>query len=215
MNKHGHALATRARRQARALGRRLKPTEILRRSIRREIDGRLYSELVRRVSPPNRIRDDLSVDGQWRFSESFDGERAWYRDKDHSSPTLATRALAFYRWTGTRLDYLQPLTHMVRLGCTLEDRGIQSTADGQLLPAIQIAMLDQFAETVFLDEKGRIVAHHLDLPEAGEEERELEVLIREWSDYGRPPRSLADLANWVNTATSSTGNMVRRSAYPG
>lgn len=172
------------RQQAKALGRRLKPTEIFRQAIRREVDGRPYSELGRRISAPNRIRDDLAVDGAWRFSESFDGECAWYRDKSHPTPTLATGlALAAYRWTGVRLDHLQPLERLTRLGCRLEGRGFRSTGDGQSCRAIQISMLDQFAETVFLDGHGRIVAHHVDLPEAGEEERKLEVLVREWGEH--------------------------------
>ena len=98
------------RRQARALGRRLKPTEILRRTMQRQVGGRPFAEIVRRISPPSRYRDDVSADGNWRFSEGFDGKRAWYRDKSHLDRAEATgRALAAYRWAGTLLDHLQPL----------------------------------------------------------------------------------------------------------
>jgi hypothetical protein len=44
-------------------------------------------------------------------------------------------------------------------------------------------MLDYFAETVFIDEAGRIAAHHLDLPAAGDDERELEVCVDEWGQH--------------------------------
>ena len=44
-------------------------------------------------------------------------------------------------------------------------------------------MLDHFAETVFIDQRGRIVAHHWDLPEAGDEEQELEVCVDEWGQH--------------------------------
>lgn len=172
------------RQQSRALGRRLKPTKIFRQAMRRQVGGRSSSEIARRISPPDRFRDDVSVNGKWRFSEAFDGSRAWYLDKDHQKPTEATgRALAADRWAGTLLDHMQPLNHLKRLGCTLKDCGLQSTARGQRLPAVQISMLDDFAETVFIDERGRIVAHHLDLPEAGDEEQELEVCVDEWGQH--------------------------------
>jgi hypothetical protein len=127
----------------------------------RQVGGRSSLQIVRRISPPDRLRDDVSVNGAWRYSESFDGSRAWYLDKDHRDPTKATgRALAAQRWAGTLLDHMQPLKHLTRLGCTLKDCSLQSTARGQWLPAVQISMLDYFAETVFIDEGGRIVAHH-------------------------------------------------------
>jgi len=44
-------------------------------------------------------------------------------------------------------------------------------------------MLDYFAETIFLDDRARIVAHCLDLPEAGEDEQELEVCVDEWGQH--------------------------------
>jgi len=172
------------RRQSKALGRRLKPTKTFRKTMHRRVDGRLSSEMVQRISPPDQIRDDVSVNGVWRFSESFDGTRAWYLDKDHLKPTEATgRALSAQRWAGTLLDHLQPLKQLTRLGCTLKDCGLQSTARGQWLPSVQISMLDYFAETVFIDERGRIVAHHWDLPEAGDEEREEEVCVDEWGQH--------------------------------
>lgn len=40
-----------------------------------------------------------------------------------------------------------------------------------------------YAETVFIDDRGRIVAHHWDLPEAGDEEQELEVCVDEWGGH--------------------------------
>ncbi len=124
------------------------------------------------------------MNGVWRFSEAFDGTRAWYLDKNHRDPTEATgRALAAHRWAGTRLDHMQPLKQLKRLGCTLKDCGLQSTARGQSLRAVQISMLNYFAETVFIDELGRIVAHHWDLPEAGDEEQELEVCVDEWGQH--------------------------------
>ena len=171
-------------RQARALGRRLKPTKIFRQSIDRQVGDRSSLQIVRRISPPNRLRDDVSVNGAWRYSESYDGTRTWYLDKDHRDPTEATgRALAAQRWAGTLLDHMQPLKQLKSLGCTLKDCGLQSTARGQRLPTIQILMLDYFAETVFIDERGRIVAHHWDLPEAGDEEQELEVSVDEWGQH--------------------------------
>ena len=172
------------RRQARALGRRLKPTEIFRRTMVREVDGQPISEIVRRISPPNRYRDDVSVNGAWRFSEGFDGTRAWYRDKAHPHSTEATgRALAGHHWAGTLLDHLRPIKQLKRLGCTLKDCGMQSTARGHRHRAVQISMLDYFAETVFIDEDGRIVAHHWDLPPADEDERELEVCVDNWGQH--------------------------------
>jgi hypothetical protein len=150
----------------------------------RQVDGRSSLEIVRRISPPNRLRDDVSVNGEWRYSESFDGTRAWYLDKDHRNPTKATgRALAAQRWAGTLLDHMQPLKQLQRLGCMLKDCGPQSTARGQQFPTVQISMLDYFAETVFIDEIGRIVAHHWDLPEAGDEDQELEVCVDEWDQH--------------------------------
>lgn len=171
-------------RQARALGRQLKPTEIFRQTKHRNVDGRSYSEIVCRISPPDRLRDDVSVNGLWRFSEAFDGEGAWYRDKDHWNPMLATgRALAAHRWAGTRLDHLQPLEQLKRLGCMLKDCGLQLTADGRSLRAIQVSMLDYFAETIFIDDRARVVAHRWDLPEAGEDGQELEVGVDEWGQH--------------------------------
>jgi hypothetical protein len=137
--------------------------------------------MVRRISPPDRIRDDVSVDGAWRFSEAFDGTQSWYRDRNHPDPTEATgSALAAHRWAGARLDHQRPLKHMTGRGCTLRDCGLQSSARGRLFPAVQISMLDHFAETVFIDAAGRIAGHRLDLPAAGDEERELEVCVEEW-----------------------------------
>ena len=156
---------------------------IFRRVIRREVGGRLYSEVVRRTVAPNRYRDDLSVDGGWRFSESFDGERAWYRDARHPTPTLATGiALDAYRWTGTRLDHLQPLDALPALGCTVEDAGRQTTHDGTAWRAVRLAM-GRFVETLYLDEQGRIAAHHVDLPEADDDERDLEARVRAWGEH--------------------------------
>lgn len=181
-------------RQSRALGRHQKPAKIFRQTIRRLIGGRLSSGMVRRISPPDRIRDDVSVDGAWRFSEAFDGTRAWFLDKNHPDPTEATGlALAVHRWAGTRLDHMQPLKHLTRRGCTLRDCGLQSTVRGHLLPAVQVSMLDYFTETVFIDEAGRIAAHHLDLPAAGDEEREMEVCVDEWGQHDglvHPVRSI-------------------------
>jgi hypothetical protein len=172
------------RQQSKALGPALKPTKTFRQSMDRRVGGRSSLELVRRISPPNRLRDDVAVNGVWRYSESFDGTRAWYLDKDHRKPTQATgRALAAQRWAGTLLDHLQPLKQLTRLGCKLKDCGLQPTARGQRLRAVQISMLDYFAETVFIDERGRIVAHHWDLPEAGDEEQELEVCLDEWGQH--------------------------------
>ena len=169
-------------RQRKALGRHLKPAKIFRRAMQRKTAGRLYSEIVRRISPPDRYRDDVFVDGKWRFSESYDGTRAWYRDKNHHDPTEATgRALAFHRWSGNRLDHLRPLAQLAQSGCTLKDGGVQSTVKRLRLPTIQISMLDDFAETVFIDGNGRIAAHHLDLAVAEDEDRELEVCVDEWS----------------------------------
>ena len=188
------------RRQAQALGRHLKPTEIFRRTMERQVSGRTLSEIIRRISPPNRYRDDVLVDGVWRFSEGFDGAHAWFRDKNHPNPTEATgRASAAHRWAGTLLDHLRPLKRLKTLGCTLRDCGVQSTVRGQRHRAVQIAMLDYFAETVFIDEDGRIIAHHWDLPPAEEEDRELEVCVDDWGEYDRlihPVRStVLDRAN--------------------
>jgi hypothetical protein len=150
----------------------------------RQVGGRPSSQILRRISPPDRLRDDVSVDGAWRFSEAFDGARAWYLDTDHRDPTEATgRALAAHRWAGIRLDHMQPLERLTRLGCALKDCGRRLTARGQSLRAIRISLLDDFAETVFIDELGRIVAHHWDLPEAGDEEQELEVCVDEWGRH--------------------------------
>ncbi len=187
------ALSALLRQQATALGRRLQPTDTFRRTIRREVGGRPYSEIVRRVSPPCRYRDDLSVDGAWRFSEAFDGEQAWYRDHRHPAPTPATGALDVYRWAGLRLDHQQPLAALTRLGCTLADTAVQATFDGRLFPTVRVSLMDRFAETVFLDAEGRIAAHHLDRPEPDEEDRDLETWIREWrTDNGvvHPARAL-------------------------
>ena len=181
---HAASFAALLHRQSRALGRHLKPARIFRRTIRREVGGRLSSELVRRIAPPDRTRDDVSVDDAWRFSEAFDGARAWYRDKSHRDPAEATGlALAALRWAGIRLDHMRPLKQLKHLGCTLQDCGLRSTVRGQLLPAVQISMLDYFAETVFIDEAGRIAAHHLDLPAAGDDEREMEVCVDEWGQH--------------------------------
>lgn len=181
---HTTSLDALLRQQSQALGRRLKPTEIFRKAMHRQVGGQSFSEIVRRISPPNRLRDDVSINGVWRFSEAFDGTRAWYLDKDHPVPAEATgRALAALRWEGTQLDHMQPLKQLKRLGCTLKDCGLQSTARGQSLRAVQISMLDYFAETVFIDEFGRIVAHHWDLPEADDEEQDLEVCVDEWGQH--------------------------------
>ncbi len=158
--------------------------KIFRRVLRREVGGRLYSEVVRRTATPNRYRDDLSVDGAWRFSESFDGARAWYRDGRHPTPTPATGiALEAYRWTATRLDHLQPLDALPALGCTVEDAGRQKTHDGTGWRAMRIGMGGRFVEMVYLDEHGRIAAHHLEVPEAAEDERDLEARVREWGEH--------------------------------
>jgi len=181
---HTSSLDALLRRQSQALGRRLKPNKIFRQTIDRQVGGRSTLEIVRRISPPCLLRDDVSVNGKWRYSESFDGTRAWYLDKDHRQPTEATgHALAAQRWAGALLDHMQPLKQMQRLGCTLKDRGIQFTARGQSFRAVQISMLDHFAETIFIDELGRIVAHHWDLPEAGKDEPELEVCVDEWGKH--------------------------------
>lgn len=171
-------------RQRRALGRPLKSTEILRKELRRMVGGRLYSECVRRIALPNRYRDDVWVDGEWRFAESFDGTIAWYQDRNDPIPKKSTaRALASQRWSGTKLDYMRPLDDLPRLGCTLRDCGLVPTARDEPLPAVQIATNDPFAETLFIDDAGRIAAYHMDLPEAGEEEQELELCVDEWGRH--------------------------------
>lgn len=107
-----------------------------------------------------------------------------FEDVNHRDPIQATgRALAAERWSGALLDHMRPLEQLKRLGCTLEDRGLQSTTDGRQLPAVQVSMLDDFAETIFLDDRARIVAHRWDVPEAGEDEHELEVRVDQWGQY--------------------------------
>ncbi len=170
------------RRQAKALGRRIGRRETFCQEIHRLVGGGPYSEIVRRLSPPHRFRTDLSVDGEWRFSEAYDGARGWVRSRDDPGPTEAVRALADYRWSGIRLDHLQPLEVLRNLGCMLSDAGMQPTTRGDRLQAVQIA-LGEFAETVLLDEAGRVAGHRLDLPEVDEEEQELEILVDDWGDH--------------------------------
>jgi len=124
------------------------------------------------------------VNGVWRFSESFDGTRAWYLEKSGPGPKEATgRALAAQRWAGVLLDHLQPLDRLKQLGCVLQDCGLAPTARGETLRAVQVSMSGDFAETVFIDDQGRIAAYHMDLPEAGDDEQELEVCVDEWGRH--------------------------------
>ena len=186
-------LDTLLRRQAKALGRTIGRRETFRQEVRRLVGGRPYSEVVRRLSTPDRFRTDLSVNGAWRFSESHDGTRAWVRDRENPGPTEAMRALFAYRWSGVRLDHLRPLAELQGLGCTVEHAGRQHNVRRVVFDAVRIA-LGEFAETVFLDDDGRVVGHRLDLPEADEDERQIELLIEEWGSHDglvHPVRSTA------------------------
>lgn len=160
------------------------PKRIFRRVVRRMVGGRPYSEIVRRLAAPNRFRDDLSVDGAWRYSEAFDGARARHRDRKRPRPKRAGgEALDAYRWIAARLDHFQPLETLTKLGCTVEAVGRQKTFDGQDWSGVLVSMLDDtFAEMLYLDSRGRVAAHHMELPPVEDEDRDLESIVRAWDE---------------------------------